>query len=206
MNIYVEPFLLGLTLHAGLLFNAIYQNAFVLSRGLAGKPMLVTVLAFIISGFFSSIIGIYLLDKISSHNTMFITTLSTIGALILAYQAYKAYMYARTHHHYETKNGDIIVALAMVWLTPHLYTDMFLISSLAISRDSSDYIPLIIGFNLMAAIWFSALAFFSTKLSKMYSNQKIHTGMHYASAVILALISISIISELYFDIHFFDAH
>ena len=206
MNIYIEPFLLGLTLHAGLLFNAIYQNAFILSRGLAGKPVLGTVLVFILSGFLSSMIGVYLFHNISEHNAMFVPIIGTIGAAVLAYQAYRAYVFARSDHTYQAKSGDIFVALAMVWLTPHLYTDMFLLSSLAITRDTSAYIPLIIGFNTMATIWFSALGFFSKKLSKMYSNHKIHKGLHYASAVILALISITIICEVYLDIHLFHDH
>ena len=200
MNTFIEAFLLGLTLHAGLLLNAIYQNAFILSRGLGGRPVFNIVLIFSISSFITATFGIYILDSIGTINETFEIVIGSIGATVLFYQAIKAFKYARSHHDYPTKNGGIFVALAMVWLTPHIYTDMFLISSIAIRLPNEQHFALVLGFATMATAWFSTLAYFSSRLSKIYANHKIHTAMHYISAFILGTLSLSIIISIIFGL------
>ncbi len=195
---FIEPFTIGVLLHAGLLFNAINQNAFILSRGLSGASTIPIVIAFILSSILSATLGIYAFDMIDKIGHDFGKIIGISGASILAYQAYKAYKYARNYHHYNAKAGDMISALALVWLTPHLYVDIIAISSVAVSRSSSDYIPLILGFSTMATIWFSTLALFTKKISNMYNN-KLHTALHYASAIILLILSIAVIGETFFD-------
>ncbi len=197
---YQNAFTLGLFIHAGLLLNAVYQNSFLLSHGLSKKSVWGPAFAFTLSGFAASLIGIYGLHNIVRENKILEKILGITGVIVLLYHAFKAYKSAKN---YETRDdnkiGGIVVALAMVWLTPHVYSDMFVISSIAINRPASEYPALIAGFSIMGLLWFSFLALFTKTLSKWYKTHKVHTIMHYASAVILTLASITTFITTFFE-------
>lgn len=197
---YKDAFILGLFIHAGLLFNAIYQNAFILSHGLSRKSVWGPACAFALSGFVAALIGIYGLHTIVRENETLEKILGVTGVIVLLYHAFKAFKSAKNcTHHSGGKTGGIVVALAMVWLTPHVYADMFVISSIAITRPAAEYPALIAGFSIMGLLWFLLLALFTKTLSKWYKNNKIHTAMHYASAVILTLAGITTLIQTFFE-------
>ena len=197
---YVKAFIVGFSLHAGLLLNAVYQNSFILVRGLSKKPVFGVALVFSVSALLIASIGIYGLHYIVDFNggAMVKKGIGLIGFVILLYLAFKAYMSAKKYTHYnQTQTGGVFTALSMVWLTPHVYTDMMVISSTAILHPAYLYAAIITGFTSAAFIWFFSLALFSKKLSGLYKTPAIYTALHYLSALILALNSIHILLQTF---------
>ncbi len=198
-HVYTDAFVLGVFIHGGLLLNAVYQNAFMLSHGLSHKSAWGIALVFSISGIAAALIGIYGLHSIVGENEIFEKALGLAGVLVLLYHAFRAYKSAKHCKHHSGKSGGIVVALAMVWLTPHVYTDMFMISSVAITRPAYEYPALIAGFGSMGFLWFSSLALFTKRFTRYYKNKRVHTTMHYASAVILTLAAITTLVHTFFE-------
>lgn len=204
LDLYIKGFIFGFTLHISLLFNAIYQNSFILLQGVAKRPVFIIALGFSLSAFLVATIGIYglhsALDYLS-HGTSK-QLLGGLGSLLLLFFAAKNYLSAKSkdigdHGHATAISGA--AAITMVWLTPHVYIDMALISTTSVNYQHVVLPAIILGFSSASFLWFFSLAFFSQKISQWYNNPSVYKILQYLSAIILVVIAIDVFKDTFLE-------
>ena len=186
---YTQSFLLGFLTHAGLLMGTTLQVAYLLSRGMAGMSTIPMATVFFVSSLIASGFALFGIDKELVDNEFTHSIIAIVGSSILLFEAYKSYKRSQKDHKHcecceDNKIYSTLFAISLVWLNPHIYTDIIAIYSLKTTFTNISFVSFYIGFNLIAFIWFYGAAMFS-KSAKRFIKSNNHRYMHLLSSIIL---------------------
>lgn len=176
-----EIFLNGMILSFGLIIAIGAQNIFVLSQGLAKNHIFAVCLVCFICDCLLMACGVFGVGEIFGKNKYFAFWLGIGGVLFLLFYALSAFIsvfrgsrIAKIQNaKSKTLKKTIFQTLAITLLNPHVYLDtVIIIGSIGAILSVSEKIYFWFGNITASFVWFFALGYASTLLSRFFTNPK----------------------------------
>ena len=204
LALYLQPFIKGLSIGAGLIIAIGPQNALVLTQGIKKEyPVLIASICFLVDVTLI-ILGVSGVGLLLKQSPVFLAIARWGGATFLFVYGLRAFIRSFNQHSLNTVKTNFsswriaaITTLTISILNPHVYLDtVFLLGSIGGQLPSSEQPWFTAGAITASFFWFYGLAIGATKLAPLFRQPRAWQILDCLIGLIMWAIAITLILAL----------